>query len=75
MDPGSLVCTGLTIRLAELSLDQYGVSVSPKPIMRKPRLNLKLSMTGRISVQPETSLTSKMSVGFELQGGLEVGFR
>lgn len=62
------------IRLAELSLDQYGVSVSPKPIMRKPRLNLKLSMTGRISVQPKTSLTSKMSVGFELEGGLEVGF-
>lgn len=42
--------------------------------MRKLRLNLKLSMTGRISVQPETSLTSKMSVGFELEGGLEVGF-
>ena len=62
------------IRLAELSLDQYGVSVSPNPVMRKPRLNLKLSMTGRISVQPETSLTSKMSAGFELEGGLEVGF-
>lgn len=62
------------IRLAELSLDQYGVSVSLKPIMRKLRLNLKLSMTGRISVQPKTSLTSKMSVGFELEGGLEVGF-
>lgn len=45
------------IRLAELSLDQYGVSVSPEPIMRKTRLNLKLSMTGRISVQPKTSLT------------------
>lgn len=62
------------IRLAVLSLDQYGVSVSPKPIMRKLRLNLKLSMTGRISVQPKMSLTSKMSVGFEPEGGLEVGF-
>lgn len=77
MDSGPLVSTGLLwnpIRLAELSLDQYGVSVSLKPIMRKPRLHLKPSMTGRISVQPETSLTSKMSVGFELEGGLEVGF-
>ena len=62
------------IRLAELSLDQYGVSVSPKPIMRKPRLNLKLSMTGRISVQPETPHTSKMSAGFQLGGGFGGGF-
>lgn len=44
--------------------------------MRKPRLNLKLSMTGRISVQPETSLTSKdvcwIRAGGGFGGGLSV---
>ena len=31
-------------------------------------------MTGWISVQPKTSLTSEMSLGFELEGGFGGGF-
>lgn len=73
----SLVSTGLTTVSYQISWTTYwpiwGLSICKTNNEKTPRLNLKLGVTGRISVQPETSSAAKMSVEFELQG-VELGF-